>query len=438
MKRNSLENLIFWMNDGHEKPIWLSGAPEVGKTYLALDFAKMFYDGYFYLNFKSDALLRKEFEGYLEREPESVSDFLKQYYKLPDDWFSKFIFIFDDFEDLSFYEKLVKLLQKRSQKDSGKALLFISVKDADKSLDSCITKLKLFPLEFDEFLSANNSDWYTEVIRGHFQSEKKVPGIVHEELLNLFQDYLKTGGMPGVVEEYMSTGRFDNIPVLQSKINRLHRMKVAECEEGISTRALQLLDSLPLQLLKANKKFQYTKIRKGLTHNMYQPALQTLTDLNLVHMLNKGDISPKEGKTEEYAINTHPNQFRLFMTDFGLLNAILTASLPTEQLYNEEFKDEINPYGQLLLENYLLQHMKAVNKEVFFWESSSIASIDFVNVTEEGLVPFEVRYLNNNRSKSLSVFKNNVAAPYQIKLSQANFEVNGTTKSIPYYAIFCL
>jgi len=439
MKRNTLEKLIFWMKNEHSKPLWLSGAPEVGKTYLALEFAKMFYEGYFYMNVKSDALFRREIKNYMAEEPESFSGVLMKYYELPSDWLGKFLFILDDFaDDTKLCEDIQKVLMKNNELDRGRALILISVKNPSEAFKSFVETVQLFPMEFDEYLSANGSEWYVEVIRGHFWNKKKVPGIVHKEMLNLFQDYLKTGGMPEAVSDYMTTGRFDNVPVIQRKINQLMNSVIVQNDENLITKSLQLMQTYPEQLLKSNKKFQYNKIRKGITHNMYSDALDALVELNIVNKLERGDILPLEGTEGEYAIHKHANQFRLYSADFGLLNATLNAELPTNLTYDEEFDDEINPYGQLLLENYLLQHMMQEGKDVCFWESASIASIDFVEKNEDGIIPYEVRYLNNNRSKSLSVFKNNIVSPYSIRLHSGNFDENDTIKYIPYYAIFCL
>lgn len=435
MKRNSLEKMIFWMKAGSQKPLYLTGAPEVGKTYMALDFAKMFYDGFFYINLHNDALIRSRLNAYFASNPDNISDFLSDIFHIPAEWLNKFLYIFDEINfDIFIKDKFANILKNRNEKDAHLSVCFISSLEPDKEYASLCEILRLYPMEFDEFLSAKGAEWYTEVIRGHFQNGKKVPSIVHKELLNLFQDYLKTGGMPSVVHEFITTGNLDNIPVIQNKINLLFKARLNEMPSELVTRAEQLLESYPEQLLKDNKKFQYTKIRKGTTHAMYSDSLNLISDMHLVNKLDRGEIEP----LEDNRITYHPNQFRLYSADFGLLNAIITSRLPIEQLYDEVFDDEINPLGQLLLENYFLCHEKDREKEIFFWESGSVSGMDFVRKTEEGIIPIEIRYLENNRSKSLSVFKSKIKVPYSIKISSSNFDTSGNVKNYPYYSIFCL
>ena len=100
--------------------------------------------------------------------------------------------------------------------------IIISTQQPSKILADNTDVLKISPLQFDEYLKAIGSEWYTEIIQAHYQTKKKIPEIVHKEMLNLFRDYLRIGGMPAAINEFLHTESFDNIPTIHRNLFDLY------------------------------------------------------------------------------------------------------------------------------------------------------------------------------------------------------------------------
>jgi predicted AAA+ superfamily ATPase len=198
----------------------------------------------------------------------------------------------------------------------------------------------------------------------------------------------------------------------------------------------QVIDSLVLQLVKENRKFQYKLIRKGTTHTMYKDAIQNLVDRNYIIQCNKinnemllksrNKLIRWEAFYKEFLSDGH---FKLYYPDTGLLYT---------KMVEEKGKSEIVNLLKPILENYIAQTLQTKGYPFGFWESDSTAKIDFVIIKDGNIVPMEVHSNENTRSKSISILKENCDFPYAIKVSPKNFEYRNQVKYVPYYAAFCI
>jgi hypothetical protein len=196
----------------------------------------------------------------------------------------------------------------------------------------------------------------------------------------------------------------------------------------------QVFDSLVLQLMKENKKFQYKLIRKGTTHAMYKDAIRVLCDNDYIikcsRISNEQLVDPMQTlHSEEWQSIELNTNFKLYLPDTGLLY--------TKMIEEQESPFDVN-HRKALLENYVAQALKAKNYPFAFWESESMAKIDFVFLKTQDLIPVEIFEDDNTRSKSISVFKQKCSFPYAVKISSKNFEYSNQIKYVPYYAVFCL
>ena len=211
MKRNVFEQIIEWDNQKESRPILLTGAPCTGKTYLALELAKNFHNSYLYLNPEQDCRLRIALTELSRQEKPDFEAFLFDYFKIPSEWLQDFLVIIDDYD---YHNALISLIETLvSQRNTFRLLLISTISPSEKLQKQC-TITKIAPLEFDEYLKAIGSEWYTDIIRGHYQTQKKIPDIVHKEMLNLFRDFLRIGGMPSAVNEYLQTDSLNNLSAI--------------------------------------------------------------------------------------------------------------------------------------------------------------------------------------------------------------------------------
>ncbi len=406
MKRNAISTLQAWKEQETRTPFYLTGIKGVGKTYLAYEFAKDFFDSYLYISFDHNKQLTERFEALSEGE---IIPALSEYFEIPEELLYTTPFIFDEISFCpGFISKLLKLVEERTSLYWIFISSFDTLPEEEKNHLFCYS---LFPLQFDEFLIAIGKEWYVEVIKAHFKSRKKIPDIVHQELLSTFDEYLWIGGMPDVINEYLSMETSINVTERQyiQKHTVLQSLeKIADEKTGYKCR--QVYSTVEEQLKKTNQKFQFNLIRKGITYQMYKDALDFLTKH---HMLYRINTLEKE------------QQFKLFYPDFSM-----NSSERNDELTAVEW--------QIRLQNYLCQTLLQNNLNCFFWESKSQATIDFILEEENGYVPMEVKTEGHSKSKSIQSFARQYPVKQSIRISSSNFMENGGSMVLPLYSVFCL
>jgi predicted AAA+ superfamily ATPase len=188
----------------------------------------------------------------------------------------------------------------------------------------------------------------------------------------------------------------------------------------------QVMNVMTEQLMKENKKFHYRLIRKGATFAVYKDAIDYLVKNSCLYKCSKNTYEEMNQSSDEASL-----QFKLYLPDVGILNSLLRRSDTFVSLSESII-------SKTLLENYLMQSLTARGHVPCFWESQSLAKIDFVIQTEQGIIPIEAKTDEMTRSKSIGVFKTTHETPYSIRVSTKNFEFSNQIKNIPFYAVFCL
>lgn len=430
MKRKAIDRLIKWKKLNNKKPIFLTGAKGVGKTYLAYDFARAFFEHIYYLNFEQNPLLTDLF---LPEDPVQTKELLKEYLHLNQDQAKEERILIMD--ETSFCDAVMKLVDKAPLSELFDYIILISsnpvpVKEAER-----VILLPVYPLEFDEFLRATGNEWYIELIMTHYSTNTRIPDIVHKELLDLYQLYLQIGGMPGVINEYLNLASPVNVSEQHSFLTgAYHDFIMRNNPESEALKMIQVFDSMLLQLMKDNRKFQYKLIRKGTTHAMYKDAIRKLADINYVikcdRISNEQLKNPSDTfKNGKWTFDEDNTNFKLYLSDTGLLYSRIAKEngSSSQQLLNKA-----------LLENDTAQCLQAKQYPFVFWESDSMAKIDFILYKNDSLIPIEIYENDNTRSKSISVLRQICSFPYAVKISSRNFEFSNQIKYVPYYAAFCL
>lgn len=423
MKRNAINELIHWKEQESNIPLFITGIKGSGKTFLALDFAKNFFEGYIYINFETNFHLRELFLSGATLKEKSFLNIISEEFEIPTELLPNVLIVFDE---VSFviHEINYFINYSRANLEILPNIIMISSIGDTKPLDFIYKHIRLFPLDFGEFLDAIGSKWYAEVIEGHFANHKKIPGIVHDELLELFDDYLTVGGMPGAINDYLTNNSFDNIPEIHirtydSIINFLSKNSF----ESDALKIKQIAEVLPAQFMKDNKKFQFNYIRKGVTRNLYKSAVDKLVCSGFTIQ------SKPYGETDDSA-------YKLYCYDSGTLKSLLESSNYSN--ITDTSKKTANISERIFYENYIAQILCSKNKTFGFWESSSSAHLEFILNDGENVVPIEIKTANNSKSKSMSVYIEKNNPTYSIRISHKNFEFSNGISNIPYYAIYCI
>ena len=408
MKRNMIHTLQNWMEKDERKPFYITGIKGVGKTYLACEFAKSFFESYLYISFEHNKELTAKFESLSEDE---IIPALANYFELPEEMIWNIPFVFDEVNNCPGF--ISKLLE---QTKDNRQLYWIFISSYDNVSEEEKMNLEvhtLFPMQFDEFLTAIGKDWYVEVITAHYKNRKKLPDIVHHELLSTFDEYLWIGGMPDVINEYLDMESSVNVTERQHiQKQMLHYGMEHIADEKISYKCMQVYSTIDEQLNKQNQKFQFNLIRKGITYQMYKDAIDFLVKHKMLYRLD--------------SMSKEEQQFKLFYPDFSLNFSAGNNELTTVERH-------------IRMQNYIIQTFIEKKYNMFFWEAKSQASVDLVlqNKNNNIYTPIEIKKEGKSKTKSLLSFSNQYNVENIVRISGSNFVENDENINLPIYSVFC-
>jgi predicted AAA+ superfamily ATPase len=425
LKRKLIDDLVTWKDSNHNIPVLLCGARGVGKSYIAMDFGKSFYTDYIYINFEQEPYKTALFH---HEDNSTIIGELTKHYPVMDTMDSVLLIL----DEISYgYGILQEIIRLSTVKTLH--IIMISSYEEDRINPLEIKRMNLYPLDFEEFLGAIGKEWYIEVIKTHYNLNKKVPDIVHKELLTIFQDYLLIGGMPSAVNEFISLENQFNVKEQHKLLLNSYLEDIPENYDSLKIR--QIITSLDKQVVKDNQKFQFTLLRKGATLGIYSDALM------FIQKSYYGIICKKAGEedieTTENILNLPDghSRFKLYLQDTGMLNTLIHKNLYGDIKLNLTKEKIIRG----LYTNYVAQCLTANGYQLFFWESNSQAKIDFIIKKNNCYVPIEVKISENTRSKNVSVFRTKYFHINEsIKISTKNFDYTNDTKYVPVYAAFCI
>jgi hypothetical protein len=427
MERKIMSRLVQWKTKAERLPLLLYGARQVGKTFILNAFGKNYYDDLITLNFEQTPHLKLLFAEDLA--PKKVIPLLEAYFHKSIKAESTLIFL----DEIQACERALTALKYFSESApeyhliAAGSLLGVATARSDHSFPVGKVQLEtLLPLDFEEFLWATNKKSLVETIRNSLKDLMPLPEILHREALSSFHDYVLCGGMPAVVLTHIQAGALPPIAEIQSDILNAYiadMAKYATPSETVKIRAA--FDSIPAQLAKDNKKFQYKVIKKGASVSHFGSALDWLTASGIVNKCYR--VTHAEIPLAAYQ---DLSAFKLYMADTGLL--CQKAGITSDFFYSPYL--EQNTFKGALIENYVAQALIVNHPELYYWESPSIAEVDFIIQEGAHLIPVEVKASDHVRSRSLRIYQEKYKPPYAIRLSTKNFGDQDSLRSIPLYA----
>jgi len=432
MKRKITDTLVRWKNrTENRKPMILFGARQVGKTYILQQFGAEHYQQTLYLNFEQKLSYQSIFEGDLS--PDRILKLLETLFEtsiIPE----KTLIILDE---IQICERALTSLKYfcESAPDihivGAGSLLGVAVNRNKASFPvGKIEMHTLYPMDFEEFLFALHKDRLIMEIKESFNSNQALVKILHEQALDIYRSYLCTGGMPASILEYIQTGDFIKICEIQNNLINAYiadMSKYTTAAESVKVR--MAFDSLPVQLAKENKKFQYKVMKKGASAAHFGSAINWLYSSGIAlkcRRIDQGWMPP--------SAHVDISAFKLYMADTGLLMA--KSGTPHQSILLSSI--EVNAFKGAVVENYVAQSLASNGYDLFYWESKSQAEVDFVIIRDSGVIPVEVKSANNTRSRSLSVYISKYKPKYSIRLSTKNFGFENNIKSVPLYAAYLI
>lgn len=430
MKRKITEQLVEWKNSSSRKPLILNGARQVGKTYILREFGNEYYENTVYVNLESNSSAASLFES--DISPKKLIKYLEAETNqkiFPD----KTLVILDEIQSC---ERAVTSLKYFCEETpeyhiaAAGSLLGVAINRNQTSFPvGKVNILRLYPLDFEEFLTATGNDMLSEEIKSCYNNMTPMNETLHSKALSIYHDYLIVGGMPEAVKVFADTNSYIDAGLIQSSIidNYTADMaKYASNSESVKIRACY--NSIPAQLAKENKKFQYKVVQKGGTSSVFGVSLEWLKQAGVILECQRVDQG-----LQPLPVYADQTAFKVYMSDVGLLVKKSKMSV------NTIVTGEANIFMGAVTENYIAQQLAAKNYSLYYWTvSNSQAELDFVMQKDDKICAIEVKKGEHVRSRSLSVFKQKYAPDCAIRFSQKNFGKTDDVISIPLYAAFLI
>lgn len=421
MKRLLYANLLEWKDGEHRKPLLLTGARQVGKTYLLKEFGATEFSDVLYLNFDSERdKLETFFDGSIN--PSNIISKLETIYQKTIDPANTLI-IFDEIQEIPRALASLKYFCEEAPEyhvAASGSFLGIALHQGTSFPVGKVDLLELSPLSFEEFLIASGH----ENLLNAADDESLLP-VVSNEMSLLFREYLIVGGMPEAVASWITEHNYERIDTIHDAILSAYWSDISKHTDATTaTRIHQVWESLPAQFAKRNEKFMFNVVKEGARAREYELAVQWLIDCKFVRKVNRltaGDKLPLKAYTDL-------SSFKLYSLDVGLLRRM--AGISSETILDDEilFKE----FNGLFVEQFVLQQL-ASKRTLFYWSSSSTAEVDFVTEIDNKIVPIEVKSGTNVKAKSLRVFRDLYHPELAIRFSMRPLKYDDGLLNLPIY-----
>lgn len=432
MERKIYKELVNWKNTGMQKPLMVIGARQIGKTYTINEFCNNEFENYVYINLLEHVEILKIFK----EEINTADKFRRMKIYLDKDINLENTIIF--FDEIQESEELISALKYFNESEEpfkiicAGSLLGVKLKRMHSSFPvGKVKMLNMYPMDFEEFLLANNNQALIQEIRECYQNNVPMDSVLHNKALELYKLYLCVGGMPEAIKNFFDNDK-DILKFDRSIIEDIYQSYLSDMNKYVenkfeASKIESIYKSIPAQLGNQSNKFQYGKISTNSRKRDYETAMSWLLSSTMVHkcpILNKVEIPPLGFVTDDH--------FKLYMSDVGILLNMLQIK------YKDVILDNLLIYKGIIAENYVATQLVANNNCLIYWESANKAEIDFVLYNNDGIIPVEVKANDNVGSKSLSVYMKRYAPKYAIRISTKNFGYANNIKSVPLYAVFCI
>ena len=420
MERKITADLLKWKKEVSRKPLLLYGNKQIGKTYSVIEFGEKEYKTVAYINSDNNIPLLT-----IMKKERTIDKIIAKLSLLVGEPILKTdtLVIIDNVSD----EEIVKGVKKFGKEQNDYHIIMItSHKEKLPVFKGEELQYKyMFAMDFEEYLRAVNNLELIEFIKTSYRNNKPIP--FHQLALDYYEEYLVTGGMPEVVQAHLNGESDLKLKMIQEKILDCYKKELLEIENTIDiVRANEVLNIVPYQLLKPNRKFQYGLMRTGGRSKDYEKALEYLSLTGIVYKCHKvTEVTPPLSKCKDV------ESFKLYLNDTGILYMMMHLS-KIKLLSDDNLK-------YILYENSVANAIMSSGYNLYYYQSEGKAEVPFVIQTRSGkIIPVEIVNKNVSKAKSLSLFMSRFNINEAIRITEDNFGLKKNVKYIPIYASFCL
>ena len=442
LKRKIETYLAGWKNTENRKPLVIKGIRQCGKTFIVRKFAKENYENVIYINFVLEPDKKSAFIGNIDVDTIT----LNLSALIPDSRFveGKTCIILDEIQECKEARTSLKSFHIDGRFDVIATGSLLGVKgygnkkkkDSEEGQDSVPvgyeTIIDMYPLDFEEFLWANGiGDAVVDSVKSCFKNEKPVPEGIHKAMMELLYRYVIVGGLPEAVNCFLETKNIGLIyKVQRNLITEYEKDMVKYADDADKPRIRECFESIPRQLAKENKKFQYSVIRKGGRASQYIGSIQWLEDAGIArrcYNLQATEL-PLEG-------NSIQDCFKVYTTDIGILMAMLDYGAQADIL-----KGNLYGYKGAIFENLMADFLCKSGQRLYYFHKDSGLELDFLVRFRNECVILEVK-AKGGKAKSMATILKNKGTYHvnnAIKLGRYNVGREGAILTIPLYMGFLI
>ena len=425
MKRKIYKQLLKWKEDKDRKPLMLLGARQVGKTWIMQHFGKKEYKNVAYINCDDEPRMKQLFE--LDYNIDRILITIQAITGVRITPAATLI-IMDEIQEVPRGLHSLKYFCEKAPEYHvmvAGSLLGVTLGKGESFPVGKVDMLTMYPMDYEEFLDATGNEGWIELLHS---KDWGLIDIMKPKMTELLRQYYFVGGMPGVVSKFIENTDLQQVRTLQRAILEAYRRDISKHTSAAeSTRIREVLDSLPSQLARENKKFIYGAVRKGSRAKDFELAIQWLVDAGIVYKVNR--IKEPKMPLKFYE---DMDVFKLFLLDCGLLACMTDASADQMLIGDNVFTE----FKGAFTEQYVLQQLLALGLKPYYWSNTKTPSeIDFIIQDSQRVIPVEVKAEENVRARSLAQFIKDNPRLKGLRISMKGYVDQEWMENIPLIAI---
>lgn len=435
LKRKIEKTLLNWFNTENRNPLILKGCRQCGKTFSVLQFAQQHYKHVVYLNFFENPDYRTIFEGSLKVDDVvlMMSAFVGANVRfIPHET----VIVLDEIQECPRARAALKFFKLDGRFDvlaTGSLLGISGYRSEDYSVPvGYETIIDMFPLDFEEFLWANGiEDSLIALLKQCLEEERPVPEALHQRMRDLLLQYVVVGGMPHIVDQFIKEKNVAFVREEQKLLIRSFEDDMVKYAQGADkSRIRECFESIPKQLARDNKKFQFSLIKKTARSNQYVGSLQWLEDTGLIRRCYNLTLPelPLEG-------NACQDKFKVYMADTGLFVGMLEDGTERDILQGDLFG-----YKGAIFENLVADFFIKMKRPLYYFQKDTGLEVDFVMRYKGEAVLLEVKATSGNTKSTRTILKHpeKYHVHSAIKLGDYNVGRREQLLTLPLYMGFLL
>lgn len=429
MERRIREKIVrFLQNEINQKALLITGARQIGKTYIVRKCLKEMFSSVVEINFIENEDAKKIFSKFKDSK-----DILLRMSAVTGEPLIKgeTVIFLDEVQECKEIVTAIKFLVEEGSYRyvmSG-SLLGVELKDIRSVPVGYMETLEMYPMDFEEFCMANQVGSHIfEYLQESFERCEPVEPLIHEKMMELFRLYLIVGGMPAVVQRYIDTNNLRSVSEVQKSILTQYKKDIAKYDPDNKLYLEDIFNLIPSELNNKNKRFIMKNLNENFKFSRYENSFIWLKDA--------GVALPVYCASEPVVpllLSKSTNLFKLFLSDVGLLAAMYADGIQIKILTNE-----LNMNYGAIYENVVAQELKCHGFDLYYYNNNRLGELDFLIEHEGKILPLEVKSGKAyERHAALNNCMNNprYAIEEAVVFCNENVKVKENVKYYPIYMV---